>query len=397
MTAIDQPLTARIQAARRPLWRAGLAAGAAALLLAGCGGGGGGGSASLPLTPTPAPAPAPAPAPTPTPTPAPTSFPPSDGTFRWTTSGVLISPQADPAQTVYGVKDPSVVYANGRYHVFLTRAGSNGWSIAYSSFTDWSQAGAATIFPLEKSPIGPGYRAAPEVFYFAPQKLWYLVFQGGDPYYSTTATIDDPMSWSPAKPFFPVVPDIIKNSTSSIPWIDFYVICTDTKCYLFNTDDNGLMMRSETPIDQFPNGFTNTQVVLSDARFDLFEGSSHYRVKGTNTYLSVVEAIGPKGRYFRIWKADGIEGAWVPLGTANKNTFADEDNIESNWAEGASHGELLREGPDQTMTIDPCQPLKFLYQGNDPAAPAPEYIQIPYRIALLTAKGANPITDMCVK
>ena len=56
-----------------------------------------------------------------------------------------------------------------------------------------SSKSAAPIIPLDKSPIGPGYRAAPEVFYFAPQKLWYLIFQGGDPFYSTTANIGDPI------------------------------------------------------------------------------------------------------------------------------------------------------------------------------------------------------------
>jgi len=346
---------------------------AAVALLAGCAGGG---TASAGLSPS--------------------SLAPSHGDFYWKSSAPLIGPQADPSQTVYAVKDPSVVFANGKYHVFMTTAGSKGWGIAYTSFADWSSASTAPIFPLDKSPIGPGYRAAPEVFYFAPKKLWYLIFQGGDPMYSTTTNIDDPMSWSAARPFFATAPDITKPPAGT-GWLDFYIICNDTKCYLFNTDDNGHVMRSETGIDQFPNGFHNTVIVITQPREDAFEASSHYRVKGTNTYLTVVEAIGPKGRYFRIWKSDGLEGSWMPLGTAAKNPFATADNVESIWSEGISHGELIRDTADQTQVIDPCKPLQFLFQGNDPSVHPSDYIQLPYRLGLLTAKGSNPITDMCRK
>jgi len=71
--------------------------------------------------------------------------------------------------------------------------------------------------------------------------------------------------------------------------------------------------------------------------------------------------------------------------------------VESIWSEGISHGELLRDTPDQTQVIDPCKPLQFLFQGNDPLIHTADYIQLPYRLGLLTAKGSNPITDMCGK
>ncbi|MBW8880717.1 MAG: hypothetical protein JF615_04610, partial [Asticcacaulis sp.] len=294
---------------------------------------------------------------------APSSPAPSNGQFHWTQSPPLMNPKPQAGAEIYAVKDPTVVYADGQYHVFMTTAGSNGWGIAYSHFTNWADADKADIFPLDKSPIGPGYRAAPEVFYFAPQKLWYLIFQGGDPFYSTTSNISDPMSWSPARPFFATTPDVIKNGPG---WLDFYILCDDAKCYLFNTDDNGKVWRSETAIADFPSGFHDTKAVISEKREDAFEAGSHYRVKGTNTYLTVVEAIGPKGRYFRIWKSEGIDGPWVPLGKAPMNTLAGVDNVDNIWSEGVSHGEFLRDNPDQTETIDPCKPLQFLFQGNDP-------------------------------
>ena len=319
---------------------------------------------------------------------------PTKAAFNWISSAPLISPQPDPSQTIYAVKDPSIVYANGKYHVFMTTAGSAGWGLAYTSFGKWSDASSAKIIPLAKSAIGPGYRAAPQVFYFAPQKTWYLVYQGGDPLYSTSNDINDPMTWSAPKPFFPVAPDIIKQPRGN-GWLDFWVICDDKKCYLFNTDDHGRLLRSETDISRFPNGFGNTVAVLSEKTEGLFEASNTYKIANTDTYITLVEAISPKGRYFRIWKSKGLGGKWEPFSSAPMNTFASRDNVDQSWSEGISHGEMVRTNADQTMTIDPCRPLEYLFQGNDPAVRVDDYIKLPYRLGVITAKGENPVSALC--
>ncbi|MGW8392656.1 non-reducing end alpha-L-arabinofuranosidase family hydrolase [Pseudoduganella sp. HUAS MS19] len=315
-------------------------------------------------------------------------------TFSWTSSAPLISPQPDPGQTIYAVKDPSIVHVNNRYHVFMTTAGSSGWGLAYTSFEKWSEASSAKIVPLDKSPMGPGYRAAPQVFYFAPQKTWYLVYQGADPLYSTSKDIGDPASWSAPKPFFPAVPDIVKPPLGK-GWLDFWVICDDQKCYLFSTDDHGRLLRSETAIGRFPHGFHNTVAVMNERREDLFEASNTYRIANTRTYVTLVEAISPEGRYFRIWKSDGLDGKWEPFSAAPMNAFANHANVEKIWSEGISHGEMVRTNADQTMTIDPCRPLEYLFQGNDPAVRVNDYIKIPYRLGLITAKGENPVSALC--
>ncbi|MTV41516.1 glycoside hydrolase [Duganella radicis] len=314
--------------------------------------------------------------------------------FNWTSSAPLISPQPVPGQTIYGVKDPSIVYVNGKYHVFMTTAGSAGWGLAYTSFEKWSDASSATIVPLDKSPMGPGYRAAPQVFYFAPQKTWYLVYQGGDPLYSTSNDIADPKSWSAPKPFFSAAPDIVKQPQGH-GWLDFWVICDDQKCYLFNTDDHGRLLRSETDLRQFPHGFHNTVAVMTEKTEDLFEASNTYRIAGTHTYVTLVEAVSPKGRYFRIWKSDSLEGKWEPFSPASMNAFASRDNVKQAWSQDISHGEMVRTNTDQTMTIDPCRPLEYLYQGNDPAVRVDDYIKLPYRLGLITAQGDNPVSALC--
>jgi endo-1,4-beta-xylanase len=323
----------------------------------------------------------------------------TNGRFQWTSSPPrIVPPQGGPVK-YYGVKDPSVVYSGGEWHVFMTTAGENGWGLAYTHFRDWADAPSAPIVSLDKSPMGPGYRAAPQVFYFAPQKLWYLVYQGGDPMYSTSANIADPLSWSAPKPFFDVVPDAVKTPEGHPAWLDFWVICDEKTCYLFFTNDNGTFFRAETAIDQFPAGFHNTTVAMKAARDDLFEAGNTYRLKGTNSYITLVEAMSPKGRYFRVWKSDRLDGQWVPLGDGN-NVFAGSDNVRFGgkaWSEGVSHGEMLRAGFDQTLTIDPCQPLRFLYQGLDPDGKVDDYIKLPYRLGVITAAGPNPVSAMCKK
>lgn len=320
--------------------------------------------------------------------------------FTWRSSQPLVKPPAAP-KGIFGVKDPSIVYHDKRYHVFMTTAGKNGWGMAYTSFANWEEAPKAPQFMLDKSPIGAGYRAAPQVFYFAPQKLWYLIYQGGDPMYSTTSNIADPMSWTAPKPFYTTVPASVKDANGNAAWLDFWNICDDKKCHLFFTNDNGSLYRAETSIERFPQGFGEPVVAMTEKRDDAFEASNTYRITGTNQYLTLIEAIGPKGRYFRGWTADRLDGAWQPIPGAAMNLFAGADNVKFKdriWSEGVSHGEMIRDGIDQTLSISPCQPLKFLYQGLDKEkGKAYEYIELPYRLGLITAAAPNAISAMCQK
>jgi hypothetical protein len=326
----------------------------------------------------------------------PTTPPPPAGTlptsFRWSSSGILVAPKSDASHTIAGIKDPTIVYAEGRWHVFASTANASGYNLVYFNFTDFAQAGNATQYYLDRSPIGTGYRAAPEVFYFAPTATWYLVYQTGLPSYSTTKTIGDPNSWSAPKNFQSSMPSIISQNIGSGYWVDFWVVCDSVNCYLYSSDDNGHLYRAETTLANFPNGFTNTRIEMQDAnRNNLFEASNIYKVKGSNTYLLLVEAIGSDGRrYFRSWTADGLNGGWRALAATESNPFARANNVTftgTPWTQDISHGEMVRDGTDQTLVINPCG-MRYLYQGLDPSAGG-DYNSLPWRLGLLTQTNSS--------
>ncbi|KAK1767527.1 glycosyl hydrolase [Phialemonium atrogriseum] len=311
--------------------------------------------------------------------------------FEWSSSGALISPKND-SRNIAGIKDPSIVQINGTYHVFASTSQASGYNLVYLSFTDFSQADSATFHYLDETPIGSGYRAAPQVFYFEPQGLWYLIFQNGNAAYSTNKDISNPAGWSAPENFYSDTPDIISQNLDGGYWVDMWVICDASDCHLFSSDDNGRLYRSQTSLADFPSGMGNTVIALSDAdKFKLFEASNVYHLASdgnstSSSYLLLVEAIGSDGnRYFRSWTASSIAGPWTGLADTEDNPFARSNNVVFDgqpWTKSISHGEVVRDQVDQTLTISPCD-LRYLYQGLSPTASG-SYDSLPWQLGLLT-------------
>ncbi|WP_312878103.1 non-reducing end alpha-L-arabinofuranosidase family hydrolase [Lentzea indica] len=239
--------------------------------------------------------------------------------------------------------------------------------------------------------IGTGYRAAPEVFYFAPQNLWYLVYQDGNAAYSTNPDINNPAGWTAPKHFYPEMPKIIRDNIGNGYWVDMWVICDTADCHLFSSDDNGHLYRSQTPIGNFPNGMSEPVIAAQDPdRYKLFEAANVYKVDGSNQYLLLVEAIGAQGRYFRSWTSTSIAGPYTPLADAEGVPFAGPANVTfpgGAWTRDISHGEMIRTGTDQTLTISPCN-MRYLYQGRDPNSGG-DYNSLPWRLGLLTQTNST--------
>ncbi|HEX2927184.1 MAG TPA: non-reducing end alpha-L-arabinofuranosidase family hydrolase, partial [Ruminiclostridium sp.] len=192
---------------------------------------------------------------------------------------VIFHAEAKPYD-YYGAKDPTIVYYGGKYHVFYTGANqSGGWQMLYTS--------ASTIPELKNakrtymSKIGESYFCAPEVFYYEPQKLWYLVYQDGThgAAYATTTNISDPNSWSGPKSF---------GISGNMGW-DYYIICDDQNAYMYNTPSEGsgkLYMR-KTSLSNFPKGWSAPTVACSN----VFEASEVYKSLSDGQYYMLVEAM----------------------------------------------------------------------------------------------------------
>ncbi|NLC57492.1 MAG: hypothetical protein GX774_11695 [Armatimonadetes bacterium] len=309
------------------------------------------------------------------------------GRFAWRVGPPLISHPESTTDTYVLIKDPSVVYFKRRWRLFCSviRQGAP-YQTEYLSFRDWNSVGTARrhILRIHKD----GRYGAPQVFYFAPHRKWYLICQAmhdtWNPQYAaayaTSSDITDPESWSSLKPLGALPAD-------GKPGLDFWIICDDRKAHLFFTTLDGCMWREETSLSNFPTEWSRPVLALQD---DIFEAAHIYRVKGMDRYLAVIEAQSGHGwRYFKAYLAERLEGQWKPLAATKELAFAsmaNTEHIEPRWTDCISHGELLRAGYDQRLEVDPAR-LRFLFQGVlDRECQGRGYGQIPWRLGLLTAR-----------
>jgi endo-1,4-beta-xylanase len=336
-------------------------------------------SAAPNLPPTAAPPPAAHPGP---------SVPGLPSAFVWATSTPVIVPKSDATHDLVAVKDPTVVRYNGRWHVYASSVGKGGiYGMVYTSFTDWREAPKAPLYYLSNTRGFDTYVAAPQLFYFTPQKKWYLVFQSGPPMYSTADDPGDPRKWTEPQPMFAKTPAIVDKNGG---WLDFWVICDAESCHLFFSNDHGRWYQSRTALARFPYGWSDPIVVLEDHDAGrVFEACNVYKLDGTDRYLALIEAFDKSSdyrRYFRSWTADSLDGPWTVLHQDAATPFAGERNVVFDgapWTRDISHGEMIRAGYDETMVINGSK-LQYLYQGFDPSSPTSDYNAIPWRLGLLT-------------
>jgi hypothetical protein len=305
------------------------------------------------------------------------------GEFRWQAGGPLIDVEAQraAADPHVALKDPTIVFHEGRWHLFGTlRKKSGTVCMQYLSFTNWVEANAV---PRQEVSFTDKYHCAPQVFWFTPHRRWYLVHQFTDPaqtppmgpYFSTTTNLADVKSWS--KPQL-----MVTNPAPNQKWIDFWVICDAEKAHLFYTSNNGNMWRRETRLADFPLGWSAEQLAL---KADIFEASHTYKLRGRAEYLTIIEAMAPGRRYYKAYLAERLEGPWRGLADSLAKPFAASENVRQStpWTTSISHGELLRAGVDERMEVDPAH-LRFLIQGvSTEDYRGNKYGGIPWRLDLL--------------
>ena len=313
------------------------------------------------------------------------------GRFQWTISQPLVSPAERPEDPCYSVKDPSVVFHQGQWHLFLTiRSQKRTHQIEYLSFADWKDANAA---PRHLLKVHETFFCAPQVFYFTPHKKWYLICQASDKSwkpeygtaYSTTTDIADPASWSKLKL-------LGAKPAEGKAGLDFWIICDAQKAHLFFTTNDGHLWRAADPAGGLSRRLVGCQ---AGDRGGHLRGEPHLQAQGPGqvpdarrgpgrTRLAVLQGVpgGPTGR--------PLEAA----GGHQDKSFASMANVRpvrQRWTDSISHGELLRAGVDQRLDVDPAD-LRFLFQGvSDAARSGKPYGQIPWRLGILeSAPSAGP-------
>ena len=282
---------------------------------------------------------------------------------QWTYTDPVVSPESRESETSHAQKDPTIVHFGGQWHLFMTVKLEDRTVLEYCCFKSWDEANTSQRHLLRL--VDSRYFCAPQVFYYEPQKLWYLIYQVGHPgdrflrvAYSTTASIEKPESWSQARYCLDAGP----RDTRTEGGLDFWVICDEQRAYLFYTSPGGKLWRLWTTREKFPHGFRDCQLAL---RGEFFEASHIYYVKDWQRYLNLIEQDGR--RYYKAYIAEQLDGEWLPLADSEKKPFAGMVNIApaaniEAWTDNVSHGELLREGHTERLEVR-SDKWKFLFQG----------------------------------
>ena len=249
------------------------------------------------------------------------------------------------------VKDPTIVYAGGKWHMFYTYVGGScTWCLGYANAATIEGLHSATHISLNSTV--PGF--APQIFWFEPQSKWYLTVSGAQ--FSTNTDINDVNGWT------------TPQSMGSFSGLDTSCISDGNNVYFFSASDDGTALRRSTTVANFPYNWSEPTIVATDT----FEGIQVYKSLADGKFYMMIEDLGA-GRHYELWTADSLGGTWTKV----EEDWAHRDKLVyfgEHWTDQVSHGELLRAGKNERMEINDINRCQFLIQG----VLAEDYASLPY-------------------
>lgn len=265
------------------------------------------------------------------------------------------------------VKDPSIVYSGGKYHLYYTARSktANGWQMGYVSATEISQFNTSTRSYMSAL-NGGSYFCAPQVFWFSSKSKWFLVYQSGlGASFSTNTDVGNPGGWDGGK------------SMGFSDGIDFWCISDGSYVYCFYSAQDGskTIKRRQTNIANFPYGWEAATVAATNT----FEAPHVYKNKADGKYYMIVEDM---ARHQELWVATNLGGTWTQV--AEK--WASVDNLffgADHWTDQVSHVEALRAGTDEKMGIDNINHCDILIQGVTKEGYSGDYANIAYDLGFI--------------
>ncbi len=301
----------------------------------------------------------------------------------WQAGAPILEPGAPGTFDEVAVKDPSIVFAEGQWHLFYTAGSKDAYGLGYVAAPTIEGFSKALRHHLAQlGGASDAYAAAPQVFYFTPQRKWYLVYQTRDtnyqPVYATTENLADPASWAGPLPL------VAKNESAK--WIDFWVICDDTHAYLFYTRSHQAVYAMRSPLDAFPQGLANPHEIFAPVH----ESVHVYRVKGRPEYHMLYECRDSRDlRRYGLAAAASLDGPWkhVTGDYASGEMLRFEPGVTP-WTAEVSHGEVLRSGHDERLEYDAAE-TRFLIQGLSAAQHQGAYTDLPWRLGILRREAPD--------
>ncbi|NOR75737.1 MAG: hypothetical protein GQ525_11325 [Draconibacterium sp.] len=334
---------------------------------------------------------------------------------KWTISEPILTAGSQGTFDDVAVKDPSIVYYKNKYHLFYTAKsemqidGKSRYSIscAYTSAETLENINNAERFNIDS--IVGDMVIAPQVFYFEPQKLWYIIAHTKVivenksrlmPIYLTNPNIENVHGWSEIT--------MIKTARSEYSfWIDFWVICDDKNAHMFYSDQKGSVWRLECPLNSFPEGFSKSKPELAlyvnhideEISWKMFEAVHIYHVKKENKYLAFLEGaykhpanendVDARSRFIFGMTADSLNGEWKRLEKEQNIFLANAVNMYSENGKATqytqvSHPELIRYGYNQKLEIEDYN-FTMLFQTFDGSrfTDTYKYDELPWELILM--------------